>query len=282
MKTDKKALKRVGGSKVKPVKASTAKTVKNAEAGKSQQGKHAGRSRPGSGQDVPDVPNVPKDPESEKGVRWCVTYGWGDTGMMVKQWTLAKDEKSAYDALSAYARKEFQSVFEEVWTQTFVENGVVCDFGSHVYFGFIEGVQAPYASTPSYAVANGVPEELKPEAIEVPRDCTVHECLASTWGVRLQNLFQGYLQNSENHGAAWLAAHALEYCCVSEWWGMFCQDDPDISPVWENDMSPEDVYKGVSEWARNSTDAPEILLMNSPDAKWEAFRHALLYGAKRP
>ena len=278
MKTDKTTGKTAGGSKGKPVKAGKAKDAKKTEAGKSQRTAKAGRGERGGKQDVPKAPEVPKP---AKGVRWCVTFGWGNTELLVKQWALAKDEKSAYDALNAYARKEFRNVFEEVWTQSFVENGVVCDFGSHTYFGFIEGIQAPYTSTPSYAVANGVPEELKPEAIEVPRNCTVHECLASTWGVRLQNLFQGYLQASENHGAAWLAAHALEYCCMSSWWEMFCQDDPDISPVWENDMSPEDVYKGVSEWARNSTDAPEILLMNSPDAKWEAFRHALLYGAKR-
>ena len=223
--------------------------------------------------------------KKKSGARWCVTDGWGNLERVVKPWDFERDLGSAYDALERYAKRTYPRTFMKVWTQTFLGRGVVCDFGDHRFFGFVEMQDGSPIVPPASGGDAGqiVPSVPKVKAgPSVKTGTSVHDCLASSWGVALTDLFQGYLRRAESASSGWFVSHALEYCCISEWWSMFCQDDPDISPVWENDMSPEDVYRGVSEWARDSLDAPEILLHNSPDARWEAFRAGLLWGAKRP
>lgn len=223
-----------------------------------------------------------KTGKPKSGARWCVTEGWGNLERVVKPWASGRDLESAYDALEKYAKRTYPRTFMKVWTQTFLGRGVVCDFGDHRFFGFVELQDGSAILPPAYGCDVSVVGQVVPDVPKVSAWESVHDCLSSTWGVALTDLFQDYLRRAESAGSGWFTSHALEYCCVSEWWEMFCQDDPDISPVWENDMSPEDVYNGVVGWAKCCTDAPEILLQNSPDARWDAFRAGLLWGSKRP
>lgn len=220
--------------------------------------------------------------KKKSGARWCITVGWGNLERVVKPWACGSDLESAYKALGRYAKRTYPRSYSEVWTQTFVGSGVVCDFGSHSFFGFVEMQDGSPIVPPASGVNAWQDVSNVPNVPKVQAGASVHDCLASSWGAALTDLFQEYFKHAESAGSGWFASHALEYCCMSEWWWMFCQDDPDISPVWDNDMSPEDVYKGVSEWARDSEDAPGILLRNNPDTRFEAFRTGLLQGAKRP
>jgi len=198
-------------------------------------------------------------------IRWCITVGWGNTDSKDLKWHEAKDLETAYKDLSDLAKSMWPRVFTTVWTQSFLENGVVCDFGSHTYFGFIEGVKFP-------GTTSGKPECPTPDEV-----CGVPDYLETKWGKALRDMFNGCFNDFMLHSGDWWADNALRYCLLREWWTMFTEEDPSISEIWDRDMSPQDIFHSVRRWAAESAGAPGILLQDSPDLRWQEFHNALTW-----
>lgn len=206
-------------------------------------------------------------------IRWCLTVGWGNTAALHGDWQESDTLEKAYEDLANAAKRMCPRVFTTVWTQSFLENGVVCDFGSHTYFGFIEGVKFP-------GMTVGKPECSVPdESCDMP--CGAPDYLETKWGKALRDMFNGCFDDFMLHKGDWWAGNALRYCLLREWWTMFSEEEPSISEIWDRDMSPQEIFHSVRRWAAESAGAPAILLQDSPDLRWQEFHNAFTWGEKR-
>lgn len=212
------------------------------------------------------VPVTGMEPNGE--VTWCVTKGWGNLKDRETEWRKSKNFEAAVQEIAAYAKKVHPGRFNEVWTYSFTDDGVICDWGDYTYFGFVEGncnVQAPAPEVP--AVPSGRPE----------KECSVPEYLESDDGRKLSDRFKNFLDFLPSR-LSWWQAHALAYCLLSEWWSMFCNEEPDIVEIWVHDLSPDDIFEHVKKWAANDPDGAEILLQTHSDWRWDAFHRAFTWG----
>ena len=215
------------------------------------------------------VPVTGSEPNGE--VSWCITHGWGDLNGMKTPFTRADSFEDAVQAIASYARRNYPNSINDVWTYSFTEDGqgVVCDWGNWVYFGFIRGKCAIQSQAPDVPLdPPGRPE----------KECSAADYLESDDGIKLKRMFDRYFGDDLPGRLSWWQSHALEYCIVSEWWSMFMYEDPSIGEIWEHDLSPNDVYEHVLRWARGDPDGAEILLQSSPDARWDAFHSAFTWG----
>lgn len=217
------------------------------------------------------VPVTGMEPAGD--VKWCVTRGWGNTNEMMTKWNDSTDFESAVQKIAAYAKEMHPKSLREVWTYSFMPDGsgVVCDFGDYKYFGFVKGGCQLQVPAPT-------PEDQKPQTGRPKEECTAGEYLDSSDGRILSSHFNGYTRRCGCQGASWWQAHALEYCLVSEWWTMFCEDGPSIREIWDRDMSPDDIYGRVLKWSSEDPDGAEILLAAQTDSRWDAFHRALTWG----
>lgn len=205
-------------------------------------------------------------------IRWCLTSGWGDTSHQIESWHTAKDGVHAARALGKLAKGKFPRVYTPVWTQTYTEKGLVCDFGSHTYFGFIEGVKFPLWE-PSAQQGETEPNPARPE-----QEVSAPEYLCCMDGERLSEYFRTYREECKTAGSGWWMSYALQYCLIQEWWTMFTEEEPSISEIWVHDMSPSDIFEHVRKWASEDPNGAEILLQDNPDARWDAFHKAFMWG----
>ena len=210
---------------------------------------------------------------TKPGIRWCLTDGWGDCESRVEPWHRAKSFQTACRAIGRIASKLYRE-FRKVWTFSRTDRGVVCDFGSHSHFGFIENVKFPEVETsPEGASDNCLPSSGKPS-----EEVSAGEYLGCEDGRRLSDLFEKYFAEARAHAASWWQTHALEYCCMNEWWTMFREGDPDIGVIWKLDLSPSDIFEHVRHWASDGGDAACILAATYTFQRDIEFRAAFTYG----
>lgn len=212
-----------------------------------------------------------KDKSSNSKIRWCLTEGWGATDYRIEPWHTAKDYDHAAQALGKLAKKKFPRVYTQVWTMTYTETGVVCDFGSHTCFGFIEGAEFPMWET------SAQPGQPEPEDTRPQEEVSAPEYLCCKDGKRLSEYYRTYLEECKTAGSGWWMSHALQYCIIQEWFTMFTEEEPSISEIWEHDLAPIDIWDHVRQWASEDPNGAEIFLQDNPDARWDAFHKAFMW-----
>ena len=209
-------------------------------------------------------------------VRWCLTDGWGDCESRVEPWHRAKSFHTACRAIGRIASGRYPE-FRKVWTFSYTERGVVCDFGSYRFFGFIENAKFPEVGV-SPECAGSSSDVSLPHGGKPDKEVSAPEYLECDDGKRLADLFSRYFSEALGRGGSWWMSHALEYCCMQEWWGMLTEDEPCISEIWDYDMSPCDIFEHVRHWAENGGDAAAVLTITWPDARFDEFHRAFTYG----
>ena len=206
--------------------------------------------------------------------KWCITKGWGNTDCIVDGWHTCKTSEQAYGELDKAAKGKFPKVYNKVWTQSFLPEGIVCDFGSYVYFGFLK-------NTEPYTPANlSEPKPTKP-----PQPVPAPDYLDCPDGVKLRNLFSdwfhGIPKDTDGGTNWWWREHALQYCIMKEWYDMLTEEEPRIDEIWERDLTPDDILCNVLKWSAEGEEAADILCSWRPDERWDAF-HAPLNLRREP
>lgn len=198
---------------------------------------------------------------------WCITHGWGNTSKVIDGWHICNSSEQAYNELAKAAKGKFPRRYHDVWVQSFLDDGVVCDFGSHVYFGFLKNYDPP------------VPENLRdPGPTKPPRPVPAPEYLDCLDGIRLRELFNQWTltpKQLDKEVDGWWRTHALQYCLIKEWWDMFVEEEPCIDEIWERDLTPDEIFCNVLKWSAECSKAADILCPWRPCGRWDAF-HAPL------
>jgi len=206
---------------------------------------------------------------SDEKPRWYITKGWGNLDDIVA-WRNCESTELAYSELAEEAQRRYPKVYTKVWTQSFLKDGIVCDFGSHVYFGFLKNVK-PY--TPANL---NEPKPTKP-----PRPVSAPDYLDCPDGIKLRNLFSdwfyGIPKDTNGETNWWWRTHALQYCLVKEWYDMLVEEEPSIDEIWDYDMTPEDIFTRILSWSVEDWDGAQILLQGYPDGRWDTFHRALTW-----
>lgn len=144
---------------------------------------------------------------TKPGVRWCLTDGWGDCESRVEPWHRAKSFHTACRAIGKIASGRYPE-FRKVWTFSYTERGVVCDFGSYRFFGFIENAKFPEVEVSPECSGSSSDVSL-PHGGKPDKEVSAPEYLECEDGKRLADLFSRYFSEALGRGGSWWMSHAL-------------------------------------------------------------------------